>query len=587
MNVLIHDSTLRDGNHAAKHKLSIGVIETHCNLANRAGINSVEVGHGNGLGASSFQVGISPYSDKEMIMVAKKFLTKTKLAVHVMPGFATFERDIKPAIDLGVDIFRVGTHCTESNLATSFIEKLASLNIEVLSCLMMSHMAEPEKLLAEAKYLENLGANGICIYDSAGSFDIERTEETITTLVNNLTIPVGFHGHNNLGLAVANSYVALQKGAKILDASICSYGAGAGNTQLEVLASLLESKSYNTGINLSKLYDLVTYASSTYAINKPFPSTLSIVSGISGVFSGFANHVLKASAIYNVDSIDLFKKLGEDGIVGGQEDQIYSVASIMASKTNANHEKENTPRFINLNFIDKKSSPRKVSNLEFEERKKYSLFARLDEENQTANDPLMHTLLENVRHQGKLYFDGPRSLGYGGYKSVKDYWKSIANELIDKFNFSTNDTILDIGCAKGYMVQELTKRGYPKTYGIDISEYAINSSPSSISEKLINASVVKIPFPTNFFDFSLCIDVLQEIPKELIPASIREISRVSKNSLVVVPAIKDNSLKSKNEFLSWSITAINAKTSEQWEELFKTSGYTNYYSVFNIDLKIE
>ena len=95
MKTIIHDSTLRDGNHAAKHKLPIGVIKNHCIFADKAGIHSVEIGHGNGLGASSFQVGICPYSDEEIITVARKALTKTKLAVHVMPGFATFERDIK------------------------------------------------------------------------------------------------------------------------------------------------------------------------------------------------------------------------------------------------------------------------------------------------------------------------------------------------------------------------------------------------------------------------------------------------------------------------------------------------------------
>ena len=155
MKTIIHDSTLRDGNHAAKHKLSIGIIKNHCTLANLAGIHSVEIGHGNGLGASSFQVGMSPHNDKEIIETAKKALTKSKLAVHVMPGFATFERDIKPAIDLGVDIFRVGTHCTEANLSINFLEKLANYKVEVLSCLMMSHMASKEELLKHKDYLKS------------------------------------------------------------------------------------------------------------------------------------------------------------------------------------------------------------------------------------------------------------------------------------------------------------------------------------------------------------------------------------------------------------------------------------------------
>ena len=180
-------------------------------------------------------------------------------------------KDIKPAIDNGVDVIRIGTHCTEANLSFDFIDKLKKLNVEVISCLMMSHMASPKKLLEQAKNLENAGTDAISIYDSAGSFDIERVEELFKTLSDNLKIKIGFHGHNNLGLAVANSYWACKNGATFVDASICSFGAGAGNTQFEALASYLESKGYETEISLEKLYDLVTYASSTYANRKPFP----------------------------------------------------------------------------------------------------------------------------------------------------------------------------------------------------------------------------------------------------------------------------------------------------------------------------
>ena len=587
MNTIIHDSTLRDGNHAAKHKLSLAVIKNHCSLANLAGIYSVEVGHGNGLGASSFQVGRSSNSDEEIIKTAKKALTKTKLAVHVMPGFATFERDIKPAIDLGVDIFRVGTHCTESNLSINFLEKLIHYKVEVLSCLMMSHMASTQELLTQAKFLENLGSQGICIYDSAGTFDLEKTQEIISTLRNNLKIPIGFHGHNNLGLAVANSYIACKNGATIIDASICSFGAGAGNTQLEVLASYLDSKGYKTGINLSNLYDLVTFASSTYAKKKPFSSTLSIVSGISGVFSGFSNHVLKASAIYNVDSLSLFRNLGAKRIVGGQEDQIYSIASSMSELEKENSNLVSTPKLIALNCIQKKSLPRKVTRSQYEERSKYSNLTKLSYQKDNSYDPVLNTLIENVKNQGMLYFDGPRTFGYGGYDSSKNYWTDIANEFIKKFNLKQTHAIIDIGCAKGYLVEEFTKNGFDNCYGIDISEYAIDNSPMLVKEKIIKASVLHIPFPANYFDFAFCIDLLQELPEEIIPVAIREIQRVSKDSLIVIPALKNSKISSIKDFVSWSITALTAKTLEGWEELLKINNYQNYFSVFNINLKVK
>tara|TARA_B100001989_G_C24551133_1_gene474889 strand:- start:2449 stop:4212 length:1764 start_codon:yes stop_codon:yes gene_type:complete len=585
MKTIIHDSTLRDGNHAAKHKLSIGVIKNHCLFADKAGIHSVEIGHGNGLGASSFQVGICPHSDKDIITVAKKALTNTKLAVHVMPGFATFERDIKPAIDLGVDIFRVGTHCTEANLSISFIEKLINYDVQVLSCLMMSHMASPKELLEQAKFLESIGTHGICIYDSAGTFDLDRTEEIISTLTANLSIPVGFHGHNNLGLAVANSYIACKSGASIIDASICSYGAGAGNTQFEVLASYLDSKGYEIGVNLANLYDLVTYGSSTYAKEKPYTSTLSIVSGISGVFSGFANHVLKASALYNVNSLDLFRNLGKQRIVGGQEDQIYSVASSMSESKIINFDKEVIPKFIELNCIKKRSLPRIITKDQFEARSKHSYLTKLNITPNNSKDPVLSTLLENVKSQGRMYFDGPRTFGYGGYNSSKDYWLNITDEFIKKFNLVSSNSIIDVGCAKGYLVEEFTKKGFENCYGIDISDYAIQKTPSKIKEKVIKASVLHIPFPSKYFDFAICIDLLQELSEEMIPAAIREIQRVSKDSLIVMPALKDSSKSSKEEFLAWSITALTAKTINQWKKVLVESNYKNYFSTFNINLE--
>lgn len=585
MKIKIHDSTLRDGNHAAKHSLSLGIVENHCNLADRAGIYSVEVGHGNGLGASSFQVGLSPFKDLDVIKIARNSLKKSKLAVHAMPGFATFERDIKPAIDNGVEVIRVGTHCTETNLSFDFIEKLKQLDVEVISCLMMSHMATAKQLLEQAKILEEIGTNAISIYDSAGSFDVEKVEQLFAILSENLSIPIGFHGHNNLGLAVANSYFACKNGATIVDASICGFGAGAGNTQFEALASYLDSKGFQTEINLEKLYDLVTYASSTYAINKPFPSTLGIVSGISGVFSGFSNHVIKASAIYDVNELELFKVLGKKGIVGGQEDHIYSVASSLSNDKNKININTSYPNYQKLKFIERRSKPRKVNKKEYEERAKYSILGR-GKILESNNDPLQEILIDNVKNQGRLYYDGPRFLGYGGYSKNDCHWINIAEELIKIFKLENSMSVLDIGCAKGYLVEAFSNLNFEKAYGIDTSSYAINTSETNIKDRLIESSVLKIPFPSKFFDMSICIDVLQELPKSLIPAAIREINRVSKKSLIAVPVINSDNPEKKDQFLSWSISAETAMSEEKWINIFRDSGYKSFYSFFTINLKI-
>ena len=333
----IHDSTLRDGNHAIKQAIDGDTVSIHCDMANGANLQSVEVGHGNGLGASSYHAGFAELLDVESIGIARNILNKPKLVTQVMPGCALYDRDIVPAIEKGVDIFRVGVHCTEADLTKRFIKNITLNGRVAHGALMMSHMATIDQLLIEASKIYDYGAEAVCIYDSAGVYDQTRVEAVITALKKEFMMKVGFHGHNNLGLAIANSLTAVECGADIIDATICGFGAGAGNTQLEVLVTLLERRNYMTGIDIPKLYDLANHASATYAKTKPFPSVMSIATAINGLFSGFAPHILKAASIYSVDAYDLMRRLGERGLVGGQEDLIYATASEMS----ASNEKKN------------------------------------------------------------------------------------------------------------------------------------------------------------------------------------------------------------------------------------------------------
>lgn len=238
MNITIQDSTLRDGNHAVRHQLGSDDVSAYCRSAELAGVPILEVGHGNGLGAGSFQVGLARTSDKEMLSIARENLRKTRLAVHIMPGFATIERDLKPALDIGVNVIRVGTHCTEADIAERYINFAAERGVEVIGSLMMSHMLDKHRLLEQAEKFQSYGANGVSLYDSAGSYLPNDVTEKISHLVKNLKISVGFHAHNNLGLAIANSIAAVNAGAKIIDGSIKGFGAGAGNAQLEVLVAV-------------------------------------------------------------------------------------------------------------------------------------------------------------------------------------------------------------------------------------------------------------------------------------------------------------------------------------------------------------
>ncbi len=326
-NILISDPTLRDGNHAVAHQLNLHQIATYCAAADNANVPIVEVGHGNGLGASSLQVGLAAVDDVSMLETARKNLSKSKLGIHVIPGFATIKRDLEKAIAIGVDVIRVASHCTEADITQRHIGYAREKGKEAYGVLMMSHMAPPHLLVEEAQKMEHYGAEGIIIMDSAGAYLPSDVTTRIKALVEGLKIPVGFHAHNNLGMAIANSVAALQAGAKILDGTARGFGAGAGNAQLEVLVAVLEKMGYETGINLYKILDAADIAEKEVMPIVPTIKSESIISGLAGVFSGFSKHVARISKEYNVDQRDIYFALGKRRVVAGQEDIIIEVAN--------------------------------------------------------------------------------------------------------------------------------------------------------------------------------------------------------------------------------------------------------------------
>lgn len=330
--VLISDPTLRDGNHAVRHQLNARQVALYAAAADAAGVPIVEVGHGNGLGASSLQVGESLIGDREILEVARENLVNSKLSIHVIPGFATINKDLKTAIEIGVDMVRVASHCTEADITQRHIGYARDKGKEVYGVLMMSHMASKELLAEEALKMESYGAEALVIMDSAGAYLPSDVTERIAELVKSLTIPVGFHGHNNLGMAVANSVAAVQAGATILDGTARGFGAGSGNTQLEVLVAVLEKMGFSTGIDLYKMLDAADLAEKELMPVIPSIKSISVVSGLSGVFSGFAKHVERISKEYGVNAKDVFFELGRRKVVAGQEDLIIEVAMKLAAE---------------------------------------------------------------------------------------------------------------------------------------------------------------------------------------------------------------------------------------------------------------
>lgn len=330
--ITVSDPTLRDGNHAIRHQLTAEQIGAYCRVADAARIPIVEVGHGNGLGASSLQLGESRCPDEEALSVARANLKTSKLGVHVIPGFATIEKDLARAVELGVDVVRVASHCTEADLTGRHIDYVRQRGRTALGVLMMSHMIPKELLAEEAKKMESYGAEGIVFMDSAGAYLPDDVTERVEALVSSLAIPVGFHAHNNLGMAIANSVAAVRAGATMLDGCARGFGAGAGNAQLEVLVAVLERMGFETGVDLYKVLDAGDFAERELMKGPPTISSTSVVSGLAGVFSGFLKPVQRVAKQFDVDPRDVFFELGRRRIIAGQEDLIIEVASDLAKK---------------------------------------------------------------------------------------------------------------------------------------------------------------------------------------------------------------------------------------------------------------
>jgi 4-hydroxy 2-oxovalerate aldolase len=328
--VTISDPTLRDGNHAVRHQLKKENFASYCKAADAANVPIVEVGHGNGLGASSMLVGECPVTDREILEVARANLSRSKLGIHLIPGFATVKKDLSQAVSMGVDVFRVASHCTEADTTERHIGYLREAGKEVYGVLMMSHMADPQTLVEEARKLESYGAEGVVIMDSAGAYLPDNVTERISALVGGITVPVGFHAHNNLGMATANSVAAVNAGASIIDGSARGFGAGAGNAQLEVIIAVFHRLGIETGIDLYKILDAADIAEREFIPSLPSISSISIVSGLHGVFSGFIKQVQKIGAEHGVDPRDIFAELGKRKAVAGQESLIIEVAIELA-----------------------------------------------------------------------------------------------------------------------------------------------------------------------------------------------------------------------------------------------------------------
>ncbi|GAB7389168.1 4-hydroxy-2-oxovalerate aldolase [Bacillaceae bacterium] len=329
--VYITEVALRDGSHAIAHQYTVEQVRKVAQALDEAGVPYIEVSHGDGLAGSSLQYGISRTNEMELIEAAVSVCRQAKVAVLLLPGIGTVE-ELKEAANIGAKMARIATHVTEADISAQHIALAKELGLETVGFLMMAHMAPVEKLVEQAKLMESYGADTVYVVDSAGALLPHEVRERIRALRENLRINVGFHGHNNLSLAMANTLVAIEEGATRIDGSVRCLGAGAGNTQTEVLVAVLDRLGIQTGINVYKMMDL---AEEIVAPILQAPQEItkdSLVLGYAGVYSSFLLHAKRAAQKFGLDARDILVELGKRKVVGGQEDMIVDVAAEIAKK---------------------------------------------------------------------------------------------------------------------------------------------------------------------------------------------------------------------------------------------------------------
>lgn len=329
--VIITEVALRDGSHAVRHQYTVEQVQQVTKALAEAGVPYIEVTHGDGLAGSSLQYGLSKVDDIKLIEAAVEVAGDSKIAVLLLPGIGTIE-DLKQAASVGAKMVRVATHVTEADVAPQHIATGKELGMEAVGFLMMSHMAPVEKLVEQAKLMESYGADIVYMTDSAGYFLPEQVTERITALRQELQCEIGFHAHNNLSMAMANSVAAIKAGATRIDGSVRCFGAGAGNTQTEVLVAVLERMGIKTGIDLYKIQDVAEDIVAPLLPVTPTITREALTLGYAGVYSTFAYHAKRAAEQFNVDSRDILVELGRRQVVGGQEDMIIDVAAELAAK---------------------------------------------------------------------------------------------------------------------------------------------------------------------------------------------------------------------------------------------------------------
>jgi 4-hydroxy 2-oxovalerate aldolase len=334
--VRVIDSTLRDGSHAKAHQFTAGQVARIAGGLDAAGVGTVEVSHGDGLGGSSLQYGRSLEPQAKLLEAARQAMGNARLAVLLLPGIGTVA-DLEEAAGHGASVARVATHVTEADICAQHIGWAREHGMEAIGFLMMAHMVSPPELVTQARKMQSYGAQCVYVVDSAGAMTPDDVRRRVAALRQALDpqVEVGVHAHNNLGVAIGNTLAAIGEGAGCVDGCACGLGAGAGNTQTEVLVAALDKLGIATGIDLLAVMDVAEDLVRPIMDRPQTIDRAALALGYAGVYSSFLLHAERAAERFGVPVRDILLECGRLRTVGGQEDMIVDIAAQLASRHQA------------------------------------------------------------------------------------------------------------------------------------------------------------------------------------------------------------------------------------------------------------
>ena len=339
--IRVTDSSLRDGSHAKQHQFTVAHVRDIVGALDAAGVPVIEVTHGDGLGGSSFNYGFSHTPEQELIRTAVETATQARIAFLMLPGVGVKD-DIRAAADNGASICRIATHCTEADVSVQHFGLARNLGLETVGFLMMSHSQPPEVLAKQARIMADAGCQCVYVVDSAGALVLEETSVRVAALVDELDddAQVGFHGHENLGLGVANSVLAVRAGATQIDGSTRRLGAGAGNTPVEAFVAVAEKLGIRTGIDTLAIIDAAEDVVRPVMDSECLLDRLSLTMGYAGVYSSFLKHADRQARKYGVSGAEILVEAGRRKLIGGQEDQLIEIAVGLAGRNRSGAHRE-------------------------------------------------------------------------------------------------------------------------------------------------------------------------------------------------------------------------------------------------------